>query len=556
MSRDNKLSKLIYKSIKFKLYLGVFFLLFILLGIGHYFFIVTLSIYILLITSFSKAVSHKKLDFLMKLLFILFFWIIISNILNILCLSDALALSSSYFFKAQDSIYVFLILFLNNYIEVENPFIYKINIDSMIGKIKALGLPKYTILDKNKSPKDPDPETILALLGADEDKEKENLPYYTIRNIAYPPKNGEMLDLSKFKGLFTPRCLISKDPEDILKGDYEKYILCVSSKEVKIQNVIYKISTLNEKLNEYNLKNKPLSLSKIFIPEGAGIKNGKFPDIYRYININSNPDYSFDKILPRHFYLNHHIFLWAYNLQFNTLLVVQDVLNNKLQDDMQALKLTNWWVNYQVKYYLNDNHKIISILKNEAIKPKPWEDYNHVLNSPVFNPLKTKEDLLSEIREDIVYLGKRMLESAWTIKYLKEEFGIKNLIDLSDKNKDEIINFYNNLYKELKKNVYNKNKLEYESYKKISYERISNHGRLVGSWGYYIDIPLNKETYKLPLLSSNIRDPIIKTVEHVWRDELAEKQQEKLKKFYTACSKIKIKVKKPKVKFIVPIKKK
>lgn len=291
----------------------------------------------------------------------------------------------------------------------------------------------------------------------------------------------------------------------------------------------YNLLDLSKKIEEHN-KTVVIEDSKFLKKRGLNIDKGCFPDIYTYINGGFGKDCSIDLISPTKFLYKQYYHLHVYTLEYNTLLLCKNYLNNESLDSKKDLaeKSNDYW--YLNQIYRGRYPSIISqYLNNESLR-HPY----------IWNPLNP-EVYKHEVLENILFVGLRILEHQWTIAYVRDHYDIDYLKNLTLKH--EIIAFYNKLHSDLKKEVYSENLKWYKLYKKIWINQLAWAGYtpkfIIDN---YITTPLSEDTYH--------KDPrdLMKELQEEIRDKELKKKLTKKNKLQ---SKFKIpKIKKSKVKFL------
>jgi hypothetical protein len=447
----------LYASVKFKLFLMIFFLFFMFVNLESYFIFVIYSIYIVI--AFNFYYEKNKFNFVIKIFFLITVWYFFDCLL-----------------ERDYNLHWIFTLFLYNYSnEFSEGMIKNKILDDLINKIKGFKLFEHSILDK-KPDGDPDPNLTLTLLGIEE-TDSNKISDYTMKNLLYPETDYYDVDYLKNKNLqfFFPSIYAANmdaKVEEILKEDNK----AIYDQDVNYKGKIYKLSEIKEFIITQQKSSEPfICISS----EGLIYDISKtFPDIFHYINCNSirwdQEQLSIKDILPRKFLIKNYSHLYLLNIQFNTLLLVKQAFENNIDNDEILLKLKNWWIKRQIAFF--------STLDVELFGLK-WS------YKPLINPFSI-EFLEKECKENILYTGSRILQYVWTINYINQNYTTNDLINI--KEDKDAINFYNLIYSKFKEEVYCKEKKMFDLYQKIKEKRANIYG-----YGdrYLNHISLSEETY-------------------------------------------------------------
>nr|YP_010556911.1 hypothetical protein OQ115_mgp14 [Cordyceps blackwelliae]UYS92293.1 hypothetical protein [Cordyceps blackwelliae] len=500
------IKKILISNFLFKIFLGLLFLFFIYINIECYFFIISYFIYFSIIYNF--IFDNTKVKYLTKILFIILFWSLLFNVI------DDLSINFNWNYNS-DKTYL---LFLAYYTESFDALDFKEIINDLIKKIESLNLSKKSFLDHNGGsgggPEDPDPKILLDLLN---DKNEEGEEFDNIRQV-----------IEKYRINLNYR-LIPKTNHDLFSMTFSKPEFYDEYITIENNNFIYEGNTfnipdLNKKIEKHNESLPEWDIKKI--KKEWYVNKGSFPDIYTYINGGFNKTSPVKDILPNYFLAQQYITLNFYSLEFNTLLLSKLWLEkNSLNINNNLAKISNdYWLKRQLSmaFHLEDLYNIMDDSTLKTIKTKIWNP----LNNKIYE---------NEVLENILYVGLKILEHHWTITYLKNHYSFDSIKNLTQQK--EIIDFYNKLYLNLKKEVYNKNKKEYNLYKEIWKERYTKNHHFPSFLCFnYIKTPLTEETF--------IKTPSL--LEKEWKEKLNGKFKFKFK------SKLKLKIpkfKKPEIKF-------
>lgn len=509
------MKKVIISNFLFKVLLGVLLLLFILIGVENYFFIVNYLLYFAIIYCF--ILDTYKIRYLAKILFIILFWIILFKITGI-------------FFDIHEEykliMYFSSVLFLADYTEYFDILEIKEVVNDLIKNIESLKLFKKSFLDEGGGgggPNDPDPKEILDLLNNNRDMDSEE--YNTFEKVFQKYKN--------FHIPYTQHSLLGM-------GETKRtFDISIDGNNLRFQGETFDITNLNKKVQDHNekVKDKYENISKGEVKKlkkELPIPKGGFPHIFSYINGGECFFWNtpIKDITPNYFLVQQYFLLYEYTLDFNTLLLTKHFLENKSLDDSNldlAKKSHDYWLKRQIDFFFDKN--FLNKIMNSQEK---------FTNMFIRNPLDNKY-YEEELLENILYLGLRILEHHWTITYIKDHYSmdsIKNMVK-----PEEIIDFYNQLYFIIKKEVHIKNKEIYNSFKKIWHERsIRNQGIPEFLKYDFIYTSLSKDTFeKTP-------SDIVKE----WKST-PEYKKSLSKIDYKIKSKLKLKIpkiKKPQIKFL------
>nr|YP_009577894.1 hypothetical protein [Cordyceps cicadae]QBG64882.1 hypothetical protein [Cordyceps cicadae]QBG64921.1 hypothetical protein [Cordyceps cicadae]QZM06827.1 hypothetical protein [Cordyceps chanhua] len=497
------IKKILISNFLFKIFLGLFFLFFIYIKIEDYFFIVSYFIYIAIISNF--IFDDAKVKYLTKILFIILFWSLLFNAI------DDLFIDTDIDYNLEK--YLTYSFFLAYYTESFDALDFKEIINDLIKKIESLNLSKKSILDQNGGsgggPDDPDPKILLDLLN---DKNEEGEEFDTIKQV-----------IEKHKFIFINNTVHTLCNMSFSSPEFHEKFFTIENNNLIYEGETFNIPDLNHKIEKHN-ENLPEWDIKNIKKEWC-VNKGNFPDIYTYINGGFTKYSPVKEILPNYFLVKQYFSLNFFSLEFNTLLLTKLWLeNNSLNINNDLAKNSNdYWLNRQVLMAFN-LESLYNIMDEDALK---------IVKTKIWNPLNNKV-YENEVLENILYVGLKILEHHWTITYLKDHYSFDSLKNLTEQK--EIIDFYNKLYFNLKKEVYNKNKKEYNLYKEIWKERYTKNHHFPRFLEIdYIKTPLTEETF--------IKTPSL--LEKEWKEKLNGKFKFK--------SKLKLKIpkfKKPKIKFL------